>query len=341
MRRMPITLLLLLPMTAGSLGAPLALGRRYDDETTGYRIQIPKKWEQVPTKFNEVALVAKWGGRARRGQVQTELHVYRFQKAAGETAADEPEPAPDDAGPRGIPGYRRLQDQPKSFWEMIENRFGFAFAEDPQAPAAELKMKDKSLRGELRVFTRKGGLGLAAGRDGKMEPVLFCAAIERREEPDAQFGVLYATSVADLRDMRRVFQLSIRRFRILDPDEEEADEEAGPEPDIFVDSETKPTEWREARKRKLAGLRDWDALDTANYLIVYNKKVKRPLLKKIAKHIEAIRAQVYEKLFPPSRDVKAISVVRVCKDIQEYHRYGGPGGSAGYWSRGDEDLVVG
>ena len=33
-------------------------------------------------------------------------------------------------------------------------------------------------------------------------------------------------------------------------------------------------------------------------------------------------------------------MVRVCKDLAEYHRYGGPPGSAGYWSRGDEELVV-
>jgi hypothetical protein len=63
------------------------------------------------------------------------------------------------------------------------------------------------------------------------------------------------------------------------------------------------------------------------------------MIKRIAVQIEAIREQVYEVLFPPARRVKAISVVRVCKDMAEYHRYGGPGGSAGYWSRGDEELV--
>jgi hypothetical protein len=55
--------------------------------------------------------------------------------------------------------------------------------------------------------------------------------------------------------------------------------------------------------------------------------------------IEAIRRDVYANLFPPAGEMKAISVVRVCKDREEYNRYGGPGGSAGYWSRGDEELV--
>ena len=139
--------------------------------------------------------------------------------------------------------------------------------------------------------------------------------------------------------MLRPFTHSIKRFRILDDDDED-EEEGASDADIFVDSESKPEIWREARKRKLKSLKDWAAIDTQNYLIVYNKAVKKKLIKKVAKHIEALRAQVYEKLFPPSREIKAVSVVRVCKDMAEYHKYGGPGGSAGYWSRRDEELVI-
>ena len=31
--------------------------------------------------------------------------------------------------------------------------------------------------------------------------------------------------------------------------------------------------------------------------------------------------------------------MRVCGDRKEYHEYGGPGGSAGYWNSGSEELV--
>ncbi len=34
------------------------------------------------------------------------------------------------------------------------------------------------------------------------------------------------------------------------------------------------------------------------------------------------------------------SVVRVCSSADEYHKYGGPGGSAGYWNSADEELVI-
>ena len=78
-----------------------------------------------------------------------------------------------------------------------------------------------------------------------------------------------------------------------------------------------------------------------NYVVVYNTKGRRndALAKEIARRIELIRAQIYEKQFPPANKIDAVSVVRVCGDKAEYHQYGGPGGSAGYWSPGTEELV--
>ncbi|MDF1702824.1 MAG: hypothetical protein P1V36_16870, partial [Planctomycetota bacterium] len=90
-------------------------------------------------------------------------------------------------------------------------------------------------------------------------------------------------------------------------------------------------------------VKGWDVVVSPkkNYIIIYNtKNGKNKLLATvIAKRIEAIRAQVYEKQFPPAKPIKTVCIVRVCKDRQEYHQYGGPGGSAGYWSSGDEELV--
>ncbi|MBK7645493.1 MAG: hypothetical protein IPJ19_21080 [Planctomycetes bacterium] len=40
------------------------------------------------------------------------------------------------------------------------------------------------------------------------------------------------------------------------------------------------------------------------------------------------------------REASKASIVRVCKDRQEYASYGGPGGSAGYWSSMAKELVL-
>jgi hypothetical protein len=42
----------------------------------------------------------------------------------------------------------------------------------------------------------------------------------------------------------------------------------------------------------------------------------------------------------PAREKARCSVVRVCKNASEYHDYGGPPGSAGYWYNVTEELVV-
>ncbi len=83
----------------------------------------------------------------------------------------------------------------------------------------------------------------------------------------------------------------------------------------------------------------WAYLQTKNYLLVYDQVVKPDRVKAIAIQIEAIRKDVYEVLFPPDRPVTAISVVRICKDKQQYGSYGGHGGSAGYWNWVDQELV--
>jgi len=333
MTRHPVYLAVVLLLSVGSAAGPITLGRSHKDESSGFQIQPPRKWAQVPTKFQEVALVAKWAGDVKRGLIIPELHVVRLLRA---TAEDQPE-SPAEAVERGMPGYADLlRKQPKDVWDYLSPYTGrMAIVEDEP----EFKMSSKKYKAHLRVYKQGGS---DDRRAQQRRGLIVAAQIGTVEESDSIYGVVYFTSVADEKNMLRAFTTSIRRFRVLDPDEEDELEE-GEEPvgdeGIFVDSAEKPAAWREARKNKLRGVKGWAALDTANYLIVYNKEVKRPLLKKVARHIEAIRRDVYEVLFPPAKEIKAISVVRVCKDRQEYLRYGAPAGSAGYWSPGDEELV--
>jgi len=332
MARHGLGLLLLLLLAAGGTAAPITLGPRHKDESNGFQIQIPEKWDQVPTKFQEVALVGKWSGRAKRGAINPALFVVRFIQARAEDAE-----SPREAAEGGVPGYESMiRFQPKSVWEYAER---FLWQHEIVEDDPEFKISAKGLTAHLRIYKDKPRGDPNDRRVQERQMMLVAAEIRTVEESDSVYGVVYGCAVADEKNMVNTFKHSIRRFKIIEPDDE--DEEGGgvSDADIFVNSEQKPELWREARKRKLEGLKDWDALDTKNYLIVYNKEVKRALLKKIAQHIEQIRADVYEKLFPPSREIKAVSVVRVCKDSEEYHRYGGPGGSAGYWSRGDEELV--
>jgi len=323
--------LFVLAASGVSSAGSLTLGPRYKDESNGFQIRVPRKWEQVPTKFQEVATLGKWSAQRTRFAFMPSLTVMRFLQVV----PDDQPTTPRDAVKKGIPGYAGVMRlQPKSVWDYIDTRIRFKMQVVEDEP--DFRMSRKEFKGHLKVFRQQGASD--DRRAMQRQLTIVAAEIETVEPGDSTYGVIYSCADADADDMVRAFKISISRFRILEPDENE-DEEGDDvsDADIFVDSEKKPEIWRKARKRKL--IEGWDAIDTENYLIVYNKDVKRRLIKTIAKHIEAIRRDVYEKLFPPARDVKAVSVVRVCKDRAEYHRYGGPGGSAGYWSRGDEELV--
>jgi len=338
MKKLLPLLALLIVVTSAVEAGSLKLGRSYKDESNGFRINPPRKWEMVPTKFQEVSIVGKWAtNRAKQGFPE-QLFVLRFLKGKVENAAN-----PQEALKRGIPGYgAMLRFQPKDVWQYIERNYRFngisksAIIEDDP----EFRLKSKKFKAHFRIYKAplRGGAdekdrGVAARRT-----VIVAAAIDSVAEGDSSFGVFYVVSDLMLGDYLAGMKASIRGFRIVDDDDEaEEGEEDISDADLFVDSTKKPEAWRNARKAKL--IPGWKAIDTENYLIVYNSEVKRQLIKQVAKHIEAIRKQVYEPMFPSQSRITAISVVRVCKDRAEYHRYGGPGGSAGYWSRGDEELV--
>jgi len=89
--------------------------------------------------------------------------------------------------------------------------------------------------------------------------------------------------------------------------------------------------------REEAETAGWMVDDTENYILVYNTK-DEALIRTLKRELEAIR-KVYERLFPPVAPVTAVSAVRVCKDKETYHDYGGPSGSGGYWYDKAEELV--
>ena len=105
---------------------------------------------------------------------------------------------------------------------------------------------------------------------------------------------------------------------------------------IYRRSKLTGIEWRKKVRRGLA--KGWKALDTDHYLIVHHTK-NQGLIKRIARDIEAMRS-FYMASFPPTGDVDRVSVLRLCQTKEEYHQYGGPPNTGGYWHPGNEELVL-
>jgi hypothetical protein len=81
----------------------------------------------------------------------------------------------------------------------------------------------------------------------------------------------------------------------------------------------------------------WDHLRTARYLFLFN--ADKGFVKEMADQIEGIR-DAYEEIYPPTRPIEAVSIVRVCNSRDEYTGYGGPPTSGGYWSSFHKELVM-
>lgn len=129
---------------------------------------------------------------------------------------------------------------------------------------------------------------------------------------------------------------------------------------------------------RLANTPEWKLYETPNYFIVSNNEDKA-FIDELMGRLEAIRG-VYERDYPIEKakeyrelakqqqtqdagakkepengegklaelitggadpqELSKCSVVRVCKNSEQYHSYGGPAGSAGYWAWVQEELVI-
>ena len=190
MRRL-LGISLLLVFSAGVSAGTITLGPRHKDESNGFRIQLPRKWEQVPTKFQDVVTVGKWSARrAKRGYYVAHVRVLRFMKLPAEEAPKSPR----EALRRGIPGYGgMLRFQPKSVWEYVERNYGKMVVVEDEP---EFRMSSKKFTAHLRVL--KQDLGGRSGKQiEKQQALIVAAEISTVEASTSSYGVVYIATVAD------------------------------------------------------------------------------------------------------------------------------------------------
>lgn len=66
----------------------------------------------------------------------------------------------------------------------------------------------------------------------------------------------------------------------------------------------------------------------------------RNFVKKLGEDLETVRKKLYVPNFPPRNKEVPLNPVRVFKTQKEYHQFGGPGSSAGYFSPAKGELVL-
>jgi len=159
----------------------------------------------------------------------------------------------------------------------------------------------------------------------------FVGAAYTYSDEDKTLVVFGFCAKEDLDDQKKIWKKMLKKIKFYEPEAVDTTKIER----YYDRRKFKNVEYRiEVRKQLVKG---WEAEDTENYIIVFSTK-DEPLIRIIKSELESIRKE-YVKLFPPLREITAVSTVRICKDEDEYRKYGGPAGSGGYWSAGTEELV--
>jgi hypothetical protein len=265
------------------------------------------------------------------------LEIYRFQVAGDVTTPDttdgerEGRPRNPWAAPQAKSAMEKLQgdfDQRVEWLKRAGKRVkgGLEVPEFPKARKA--KFKKAKVEGELYTIefpeaARYGlpGLTMLAGivSNGTEEYLLVYQGNSRK---------LKGRTLAKCKASILSFEFeSEKKAKEIDPEDRGRAIKKGIE---LLDPEK-----RERIKKQLVGT--WKYFDTPHYIVIYN--CDRQLAEYIANRVEYMRVNAFEKVFPPPYAIKQCGVLRVCKEMKEYHAYGAPRGSAGYWSSGDDELV--
>ncbi len=317
-------LLLLPPPAAGA-------GGTYVDKNYGFSLKIGPEWSQTPTQPGEKTEVAKFKDD-QKGAFAT-LSVLRFgaPKAAETTPAGEEDPDLPDVPdvPEPPPGWG--PPQPKSAVEYLETGFKYRserLEEEWKGLPEPKTVKFGKIEG--RIYT----IDFKSKRASWYDEFTMAGVVAQNGE---EYLILYQCPPNRAKKLTPYFLMSIRSFRFAGDDTPEAEED-DPEDRGKVQGKAENLSdlpKRERIKKELVGT--WRFIDTPRYIVIYN--CDQALADYIAKRVEYMRTNAFEKVFPPVEPINECMVVRVCKEMDEYHHYGGPGGSAGYWSSGSDELV--
>jgi len=257
------------------------------------------------------------------GSGGAEEGVFRAQDEGGESKEREKE---DEQPPPPLNSWDRYLERKLKGW------------------SADLvkELRPKGTRGDIwtrEVFhmtssSRGGGAGGARrqnrGRGNSKREGYAYVWTKPRTRTVVVFG---QCAVDDLEELEPIFEEVGTELRLYEPDMRE---------DLKWRKRYAQKKYRAIDYRtpvRIEAMEDgWKVEDTENYIVVYNTKDQQ-LVRRILKDLEDIREK-YMELFPPSGPIEAVSTVRVCSGMTEYHSYGGPPGSAGYWYDVTEELVL-
>jgi hypothetical protein len=356
-RRMIPTLLLAVALPALLNGQAPAGFRTHTDLDSGLQFYFPIDYQEIPLPPTEPVTRARYVRKTvpdaikdERANQKPAFDVFVLPRGKEGTTPRTVKTAPEFRGPLGDQPASRPESMPES--TTPETR---AESRPESGPAS--KAMPKSLRERYEAAQRIEGfeefkakrlggwdlkpIGSPVGkvREYALLPAKFAPPKELkcwpvrylwiRDDGDQFVGVLgYTMSVVE-KESQNEFRKVARSIVFRDAGAGDAVAR------VYAGSKLPFVPFRTGVRNALA--KGWKAQDTENFIIVYHTENEK-LINKIARDLEAIRP-MYVDLFPPVKTIETVSIVRVCKNRDEYLTYGGDPRSGGYWHPGNEELV--
>jgi hypothetical protein len=289
----------------------------YYNTEYGFQVNVPEGWVSVPPQPGEKVMLMKFqSGAASKGSgfVKSELEILYIRRKTVELEDKH-------AGGTKSTKYERND---AAFKDYAESHYRACKVKE-----AKILPAKKHLKNALQYKGKMLG--------GKID--LLAVAIPTADKT-ADIVLHYYCTDKELKKMlKRVFLPSFMSFRWNQKAKDIGRKLNERAKAGLADSDNVVDKRLLEMKMQIKDMPGWDAFRTKHYVIVYNGRKSTAMM--VAKQIEQLLPN-YVRLFPPSEpDIldKIAPIVRITKDLDIYSSYGGPGGSAGYWSSGHEELV--
>lgn len=350
------------------LGTELLAQRTSDESHLGFQLRVPKGWEELPVQNSENYIVARFKHpRGFRG-FEASIEVMRFErKNPSKKKSDVEKKLEEDFEASGF----SFGNAP-SYMDWLKRH-------RPQAEMGKPKKlktarQPKGLKVEAVYRTGKANQGYSFGGRSMGDFVMFVGVYTLDTH---EYAVEMSIHEGQLRKDRQLLLKTLRSMQftkeavaLVAKTQEKWEEEANPakpkptiagvgpdgqpleEKDEYDRTKSSAQKFAEAKKRALDRAKSdlenvpgwWYQISPSErYIVVTNidktKTNNQMKVKKVLQVVEAMR-DLYEVHFPPRNEITAVSIIRICKDANTYHQYGGRPGTAGYWYSVDEELVL-
>jgi hypothetical protein len=302
------------------------LSQKHRDAAHKFSFSYFDDWIPVPQRPGETDVVAAYvqSGAEARGTMPVRLTMLR---TGPDDAVTTPSEGPPPKDPRGGPEKKRPDDVFGLWKERLQD-----WGQKPVpilAAAKPIESRD-DVPGRLWVHVTSPVEGRGWGGE-----LFHLFASWRKPDGTVEYGMWITCASSQRKKLEPLLRQVVSSFTWFDAKAK----------DVKTIEALSGVNITPARRRSIErGLvKGWGVVVSPkrNYVVIYNTKGRRndALARLIAERVEMIREQIYERNFPPAKPFDDVAIVRVCGDRAEYHAYGGPGGSAGYWSPGTEELV--